>query len=595
MLPGLSYEPICGLRAINKSNQRPGPVPKSFVAPKSPQLFLVAATTFGEMPPEHDQESRLESCTPHDPEQDIVSSKLTLLRRTSAPPPYSGPPKPNIPEDPYAVTLKPPQLAGRLEAPHRPLPALPEAETATFVEPPIFRLSQPISRVQVAGSPSPLPQSTPLPPIITSSPSMYSLSPSPLSSSSSQISPVSQSTRTSNFRSTFRPFNRLKLSKGTRNATAQITDAARQAAEEAARKQEETARQAAARDETKEAVRSSILSLLFSPPSDEERTSVFSMCGQICKNGGLKFSTVLQEPLIEGQTPVYWAILNRPRASSQDDDAAWDALVVALLDECGSLSETTVTSVRLACMLTSNNALLQYLFWQFRALSPLSSSDIMMLRPLGGGDAVDVEETQDGTGTFVAHIKMRRFRMRMRVSKCVKVEFVTSERIWTIAFSTTERTANGRSETIWLLSLWLAYNSTPAWVDADLFVSGRPQEANHPDAHEPIFVVPLGSNARELKPGPENAIKVRLDNLPMGPHLLNESSALVDSDETLHAQFNARLTQPTLPPLGLDILTTMTISSHSEPSPPSRATRKGKKAQVEKEKPVFTSLRRGGR
>ncbi|KAI0249388.1 hypothetical protein BJV78DRAFT_1284035 [Lactifluus subvellereus] len=530
------------------------------------------------MPPEHDQEYRLESCTPHDPGQDtIVSSKLTSLR-PSAPPPYSSPPKPNVPEDPYAVTLKPPQLAGRLEAPRRPLPALPEAEMATFVEPSIFRMSQPISRVQVAGSPPPLPP-------ITSSPSMYSLSPSPLGSSSTQISP---------------------LSKGTRNATAQITDAARQAAEEAARKQEEeTARQAAAWDETKEAVRSSILSLLFSPSSDEERKSVFSTCIRICKNGGLKFSRVLQEPLIEGQTPVYWAILNRPRASSQDDNAAWDALVVALLDECGSLSETTVTSVRLACMLTSNNALLQYLFWHFRALSPLSSSDIMMLHPLGGGDAVDVEETQDGTGTFVAHIKMRRFRMRMRVSKCVKVEFVTSERIWTIAFSTTERTANGRSETIRLLSLGLAYNSTPAWVDADLFVSGRSQVANHPDAHEPIFLVPLGSDARELKPGPGNAIEVRLDNLPMGPHLRNESSALVDSDETLHAQFNARLTQPTLPPLGLDnsdsgsqvssALETMTISSHSEPSPPSRATRKGKKAQVEKEKPVFTTLRRGGR
>ncbi|KAI0253759.1 hypothetical protein BJV78DRAFT_1191936 [Lactifluus subvellereus] len=534
-----------------KSNQRPGPVPKS-LTPKSPQLFLAMA-------PGYDQESRLESCTPRDPEQGIVSSNLTFLRRTSesAPPPYtgSGPPMLSVPEAPYAVTLNPPRLAGRLEVPRRPLPATPEPETATFGEPPIFRLSQPTSWVEVAGSPSPPPQSTPLPPTITSSPSTHSLSPSPLGSSSSQIFPVSQSPRISNLRSTFRAFNLLRPSIGIRNAPAQGTDAARQVAVEAARRQEEEmARQATARDEVKEAVRSKILSLLLSPPSDEERKSVFSTCSQICKNGSLKFSTVLQEPLIEGQTPVYWAILNRPRASSQDDEVALDALVVALLNECGplcggSLSETTITSVRLACMLTSNNALLQYLFWQFRALSPLSPRDVLMLGPQGGGDVVDVEETQDGTGTFVARIKIRRFRMRMRVSKCVKVEFITSERIWTITFSTTtERTANGRSETIWLLSLWLACNSTPAWVDADFFISGHSQVANHPDTHEPIFVIPLGNDGRELQLGPENAIRVRLDNLPIDIPFAFSIDTDSSPEDRRHLLILTKLSIPNLTP-----------------------------------------------
>jgi len=150
----------------------------------------------------------------------------------------------------------------------------------------------------------------------------------------------------------------------------------------------------------------------------------------------------------------------------------------------------------------------------------------------------------------------------------------------------------------------LACNSTPAWVDADLSVSGCSQVANHPDA-QPIFVVPLGNDAREFQPGPKNAISVRLDNLPMGPHLQNESSALVGSDETLHVQFNARLTQPTIPAVSLDnpdsasqlspALEAMTISSYSEPSPPSKATRKSKQAQAAKAKPVFRSLLRGGR
>ena len=49
----------------------------------------------------------------------------------------------------------------------------------------------------------------------------------------------------------------------------------------------------------------------------------------------------------------------------------------------------------------------------------------MLLGATGGGDIVDVEETQDGTGEFITSIQIRRFRMRMNVSMVVKVEFVT--------------------------------------------------------------------------------------------------------------------------------------------------------------------------
>jgi hypothetical protein len=94
--------------------------------------------------------------------------------------------------------------------------------------------------------------------------------------------------------------------------------------------------------------------------------------------------------------------------------------------------------------------------------------------------------------------------------------------MWAITFSTADRTENGRSKSIWLLSLGLASRSTPACVDADLLVSRHPQMGNHTDTHEPEFVVLLGSDGRELQPGSKNAITGRLDNGPMGPHLQNE-------------------------------------------------------------------------
>jgi len=298
-------------------------------------------------------------------------------------------------------------------------------------------------------------------------------------------------------------------------------------------------------------------------------------------------------------------LFNRPTTSLQSSDAALHALVLSLLDIRQPLKETTIASIRLACMLTANNSLLQDLFWYFPALSPLTRSDALLLSSAGGGDVVDVDETQDGTGTFVARIQIRRFRLRMRVSKLVKVEFVTSDRIWTVTFSVdTKSTALGRFESKWLLSFGLGDHSMPAWVDGDFLVLRRLPTIDRRDGYEPTFSLPLGQTPCKLQPGPERAIKLRLDEGPMRPHLLNESMALVDRDGTLHAQFNVKLTQaghPTLLPPGIDFSDGASVRSSAQKStrskkPPSSNT-KGKRNPTvpEKEKKVYTSLRRGGR
>ena len=173
-----------------------------------------------------------------------------------------------------------------------------------------------------------------------------------------------------------------------------------------------------------ETVKSSIQSLLSRGLRDEDCDAIIRECAQICTSGGLNLSDVLQEPLINGKPPVYWAILGGPTTT----EAALHALVLSLLDNCQPIKETTVVSIRLACMLTSSNALLQHLFWHFPALSPLSQIDTLLLSSTTGGDAVDVHEAQDSTGSFAARIQIRRFRLRMRVSKLIKLEFVTSGR-----------------------------------------------------------------------------------------------------------------------------------------------------------------------
>ena len=240
-----------------------------------------------------------------------------------------------------------------------------------------------------------------------------------------------------------------KLSKATRNATAWFSgnaaqkgsaegtseelkrprttesEAVAQASRMRPMRRDEDPRKAKIRAQASEAVKSSLRSWLTRDFADEESAAVLRKCNQICTNGCLDLSVVLQEPLLDGKPPVYWAILNGttdPRSS----DAALHALVLSLLEPCQPLKEATIASIRLACMMTSNNVLLQHLFWHFPAISPLTRSDTMLLSSAAGGDIVDVDQSQDGTGTFAARIQIRRFRLRMRVSKLVKIEFVTS-------------------------------------------------------------------------------------------------------------------------------------------------------------------------
>ncbi|KAF8263070.1 hypothetical protein EI94DRAFT_1599164 [Lactarius quietus] len=280
-------------------------------------------------------------------------------------------------------------------------------------------------------------------------------------------------------------------------------------------------RLARTQEEAKGNIRSHLQSFISSETlSEEDFSTVFFTCEEACQTVGLDLARVLQEPLIEGHPPIYWVILNRPYGTSR---AAHDSLVFTLLERCQPLKSSTLTAIRLACRMASNNALLQRLFRHIPELSPLSTTDAMLLAPLNESDVVDVVETRDGTGSFVVHIKIPRFRLRMRVSKCVVIEFVASERTWYLKFAVVETSTDGRTGSKWFLSLELGEHSPVVCVDGDLFIEGSTLDPmDSCDFNGPLLAISFGSTTSELRPGRENAIKVRLDDGPMGPHLLNE-------------------------------------------------------------------------
>ena len=75
---------------------------------------------------------------------------------------------------------------------------------------------------------------------------------------------------------------------------------------------------------------------------------------------------------------------------------------------------------------------------------------------------------------------------------------------------------------MWLLSLELGEHSPAVGVNADLLIDGSASDHLETRDSEGPLIISFGPTTSELRPGHENAITVRLDDGPIGPHLLNE-------------------------------------------------------------------------
>ncbi|KAG2158295.1 uncharacterized protein EDB93DRAFT_657895 [Suillus bovinus] len=89
----------------------------------------------------------------------------------------------------------------------------------------------------------------------------------------------------------------------------------------------------------------SLKSLQLAPTDPHE---ILASCAQICSAKNLSLSTLLQELDIAGHTAIYWAIVNyRP------------SLLDALLKYASPLTHVTLSEIRKACLVTSNQSLFQ--------------------------------------------------------------------------------------------------------------------------------------------------------------------------------------------------------------------------------------------
>ncbi|KAH8110393.1 hypothetical protein DFH11DRAFT_1621018 [Phellopilus nigrolimitatus] len=202
--------------------------------------------------------------------------------------------------------------------------------------------------------------------------------------------------------------------------------------------------------------------------SADAARGILESCSNACAAHGLVFSRVLQERSIEGHAPLYWAIVKRPRApgrqggGSQGDENEKEEedILFALLSYTAPLSPSSVSELRLACLVAADNALFQRLRAS-PSVIPLSGTDLMLLSgpqeggPVGESDPLTERSTRrkkrstfmDGAavreggahggsdaGAFSVRLELAMFQRRMRVTGEVAVEFVARGRLWRLCF-----------------------------------------------------------------------------------------------------------------------------------------------------------------
>ncbi|KAJ6619851.1 hypothetical protein B0H10DRAFT_1946423 [Mycena sp. CBHHK59/15] len=306
-------------------------------------------------------------------------------------------------------------------------------------------------------------------------------------------------------------------------------------------------------------------------PSDHSgvATSILKSCADACTANGLSISAVLQENSVEGHTPLYWAIVKRPAEPAEGEDTSSPDLLTMLLSLSTPLTPATTSDVRLACLLTSDQALFQRLR-NSPEFAPLSATDEILLDATIPPDDITVENVGGEAGqegAFIVDFTVVRFQKRMLVSKAVVLEFIARGRMWRLSFNVA--TPERRRPYLpppgtWYAALTLLEHSPPTWVDSRLLVPAPPESAPEIPAG---FASGLFGAGRP-RPRPTLSVRIKateqLHTPRRGPHRRSEVIVLLDgaegeggmgglqyagcpyigADETLRGRLEARLAKP---------------------------------------------------
>lgn len=152
---------------------------------------------------------------------------------------------------------------------------------------------------------------------------------------------------------------------------------------------------------------------------------ILQSCSDACASRDLSLSSILQEKSIENHTPLYWAIVKRPPDEHHEvEDTQGVDLLTALISYATPLNQQTIAEIRLACLVTSDQALFQRLRLS-PEFAPVSKVDQMLLGATIPPEDVELEDMAgEGGGAFAVNFVIPQFHKRMVVSKEIALEFI---------------------------------------------------------------------------------------------------------------------------------------------------------------------------
>lgn len=132
--------------------------------------------------------------------------------------------------------------------------------------------------------------------------------------------------------------------------------------------------------------------------------SILQSCAEVCRARSLSLEAILQEPSIEGHTPLYWAILKSTQPQHARDEGQ-----IGLVDLLMSfpLTEECMRDARHACLLASDDALFQRLRRSPGCTAGSSATDELLLGA-PAQDRLAVENAPGDNGAFKVCTNARR-------------------------------------------------------------------------------------------------------------------------------------------------------------------------------------------
>ncbi|KAJ7938371.1 hypothetical protein B0H13DRAFT_2301939 [Mycena leptocephala] len=265
---------------------------------------------------------------------------------------------------------------------------------------------------------------------------------------------------------------------------------------------------------------------------------ILESCREVCAAHSVNMPGILQQPYIEGHTPLHWAIVKRP-VDESEPPASFELppLIRTLLAYSAPLQDSTIKDARLACLHNCD----QWLFQSLRLcpdFQPLSHKSQLLLGVQVPPDTVTVSAFARHDASFTVDFEFAQFQKRMRVSQDVHLDFISHARMWRISFFVAVNTW-GLNDGQWAARLSLCEHSPSTAVTATYILNElTPQESSESD--ESVVTLKLDG-----KLGLHQNLHVALPDAVQYPR-----SPFLTADGTLRGKLTVQITNK----LGVNVL-----------------------------------------